>query len=168
MNNNKYKRAKIYCIKDNTTENIYIGSTCKTITSRLKDHIRKYKQYQHGKSRYVTSYDILKNDNYNVMLLEEYKTCENKMQLHAKERQYIESMPCVNKVIPGRTLKEYYTQNKEIIKNKTKEYYTQNRDALNKQQKEIIHCPHCDCKITRGGKSIHEKTKKHINNIKII
>ena len=35
---NKYKNGKIYSIKCNITDNIYIGSTIQTLIKRLNDH----------------------------------------------------------------------------------------------------------------------------------
>ena len=96
---NFYEKARIYKIVDNTNQNIYIGSTCKTLAQRLGQHRADYKRFLNGIRNNVTSYDILKNGDYNIYLIEEF-SCENIEQLRARERFYIESLKCVNKNIP--------------------------------------------------------------------
>ena len=86
-----YQNAKIYKIVDTTNDNIYVGSTCKKLCQRLANHRSKYTAYLKGKCHFVTSFIILENNNYDIILLEECP-CENKEQLHAKERYYIESI----------------------------------------------------------------------------
>jgi hypothetical protein len=72
-----YQNAKIYKIVDNTNDNIYIGSTCKKLCQRLAQHRSNYKQYLNDKFSYITSFKILKNDDYDIVLIEEFP-CENK------------------------------------------------------------------------------------------
>jgi hypothetical protein len=165
-----YSKAKIYKIVDNTTDMIYIGSTVKTLSQRLGQHKASYKLYLDGKYNFITSFKILENGNYDIILLEEFKTCENKMQLNARERYYIESLPCINKVIPGRTQqeyedyqKEYRETNKDKIKEQNKAYKKANKDKIAEYNKEKIICPHCNCEFSRINKARHERTKKHLN-----
>ncbi len=56
------------------------------------------------KNNYLTSVEILKNGDYDIVLIEECK-CDNKMQLNARERHYIDQLNCVNKNKPLRTEK---------------------------------------------------------------
>eukprot|EP00952_Eustigmatos_sp_NYUAD-ZCMA_P009908 40808-Eustigmatos_ZCMA.PRE.1 len=59
---------------------------------------------------YVTSYKVIESGDYDIVLIEDFP-CDNKEQLHARERHYIETLECVNKVIPNRTSAEYYQAN---------------------------------------------------------
>ena len=98
-----YSNGKIYKIVDNTTGNIYIGSTCeKYLSKRLVGHRTSYKCYLEGKTNYMTSFEILKNNNYEIILIESHP-CGSSDELHARERFYIENNNCVNKSMPGRT-----------------------------------------------------------------
>jgi hypothetical protein len=93
-------------------------STCEpTLARRLAGHVGKYQQYLKGKYHFVTSYEIIKNGNYDIILIENVK-CDSKDQLTARERYYIESLDCINKLIPGRTDKQYREDNKEKIQQK--------------------------------------------------
>jgi methionine synthase I (cobalamin-dependent) len=110
-----YANAKIYKIVDNTSDKIYIGSTCKTLSSRLSAHRCAYKS---EKCKYCTSFEVLKNGDFDIILIEEVN-CQNIEQLRARERHHIETNICVNKKIPNHTKAEsdkvYYEKNKEKI-----------------------------------------------------
>jgi len=125
-----YSKSKIYKIVCDTTGLIYIGSTIQKLCERLRGHKAKYKGYLKGKYPFVTSFDILKNNNYKIILIENCP-CNSKEELEREERQYIESIECVNKNIPGRTDKEYY----ETYKDKIKENYKNNKDKINEKHK---------------------------------
>ena len=124
-----YQLGKIYKIVDNTNGDIYIGSTCEpTLSRRLANHICDYKKYLEGKKENITSFQIFDNNNYDIILIENYP-CERKDELHARERYYIESLKCVNKQFPGRTQKEYREVNKE-----DKKQYDDNIEMKTKKQ----------------------------------
>ena len=122
-----YSKSKIYKIVCNITGLIYIGSTSQPLCRRIQDHKNDYKRYLNGKHNYVSSFKILENNNYNIVLVEDF-TCKRKEQLHAKERFWIENTECVNKVIPTRTQKEHYQDNKENIKKYQKNYDDNNKE----------------------------------------
>jgi uncharacterized protein YjgD (DUF1641 family) len=82
----------------------------------------------------MTSYDIIKNGNYDIILIENYN-CETKEQLHSRERFYIETNNCVNKYIPTRNGKEYREDNKDKIKKYMTEYREDNEDKIKEQTK---------------------------------
>lgn len=119
---------KIYKITDNTNDNVYFGSTKKSLAERRAKHKYHYKKYLEGKFKYITSFIIIKNDDYIFEIVEEVK---NKEDLKIRERYYIDNNKCVNKNIPSRSLKEskknYYDNNKEKILKQKKEYYLNNR-----------------------------------------
>ena len=130
-----YKQGKIYKLVDNTNGNIYVGSTCQTtLAQRLSEHVSKYKMYMNGKYNYVTSFEIIKNGNYDIVLLEAC-SCETKDELHARERHYIESLNCVNKYLKcsknrKEYKKKYYEANKEANKEARKKYYEANKNYI--------------------------------------
>ena len=128
-----YNCSKIYKIVDNTNGNIYIGSTTQKLTQRLGEHTRKYKLYCNEKYGYTSSFDIIKNDNYEIILVQEVN-CNNKEQLLKIEREHIEANKCVNLNLPSRTYKEHYEANKEKRKEQMKQYYDLNRDKIREQQ----------------------------------
>lgn len=93
--------GKIYSIVCKTTGMHYVGSTCSTLQKRLKEHERYFKN-----KRTCTSWKVLENNNYEIVLLEEYK-CDTRNDLLKREayfilknRNYINRNNCVNSHIP--------------------------------------------------------------------
>ena len=90
----------------------------------------------------MSSFEIIKNNDYNMVLIENYP-CNNRDELYARERHYIEQNECVNKVIPIRTIeefkdikKDYYVANKEKIIKRVKTYNKVHKDNIKVRQKE--------------------------------
>ena len=80
-----YQNSKIYKITDNLSDMIYIGSTCKTLEQRLKQHIANNKSYKAGKyPNFVTVFKILDNNDYKIELVENYP-CATKQDLNIRE-----------------------------------------------------------------------------------
>jgi len=183
-----YKNGKIYRIVCNETGLCYVGSTTSTLTKRLSSHKSSYKNYLEENSNYVTSYKILEKGNYDIVLIEEYP-CENKQQLHARERYYIETMECVNKIIPIRTKeeikkyhekwydlykeqnkekhKEYYKLNKEEISKNHKEYYEKNKEQIREQKKEYnkLHKEEKNEKLKEYRRTAYLNRKEKLKNL---
>jgi len=96
-----YQKSIIYKLVCNVSGKCYIGSTTHGIKKRVSGHEAHYKHYLKGDYHYVTSFDILKNGNYNCCLIEKYP-CDNKIDLHIRERSHIvaHKHKCVNKLMP--------------------------------------------------------------------
>jgi hypothetical protein len=124
-----YSKGKIYKIVDNTNGHIYIGSTTQKLSQRLSEHRND------SNRKTCSSREIILNSNYAIVLIEEVK-CENKDQLHRRERYYIETIQCVNKCIPSRTTKEYKQDNKEAISEYKKQYALANKEAISEYKKQ--------------------------------
>ena len=130
-----YTHSKIYKIIDNTNGNIYIGSTTQSLSQRLGNHTKDYKRYCNGGFHFVSSFEIIKNGNYEIILIQEVN-CSNKEQLHKIEREHIEANECINLRIPSRTQKEYKDAQKKYRdenKNRMKEYQKKYREDKDKQ-----------------------------------
>jgi hypothetical protein len=117
-----YKNGKIYTLRSHLTDKIYIGSTTTPLHKRFYNHKKSYDCWSRGNSAYLTSVEILKYPDVYIELLEEFP-CDNKLQLNTREGEYIRTMDCVNKNIPGRTPKEWYDANRDLILRKKKECY---------------------------------------------
>lgn len=130
--------GKIYILKCNISGLQYIGSTIQKLNQRLSQHKNQYKRYVKGLRHYMTSYEIIKNNDYSIELIEEVEY-DNIIELHKIELKYINSIDCVNKCIPPSENKDY--------------------------RKEKITCC-CGSIYSKSNKSHHEKTKKHKNFFK--
>ena len=133
-----YEYAKIYKIVDNTNGNEYVGATCcKLLCQRLRGHKSGYKSWLEGKGSKLTSFDIIKNDDYYIELIENVK-CKTRDELSKRERYWIKNIKCVNKCIPGRTWQEYRSENIEKITQVKKKYYDENREKLKSNRTKYI------------------------------
>jgi hypothetical protein len=128
-----YSKSKIYKLTSSNSNEIYIGSTTLNLSKRKAHHISDYKGFLLNKKPYITSCKIIKlGGDIDICLLEEYP-CDNKEQLHQRERYHIENNICVNKSIPSRPLNEYQKLYRELNKQKRREYQKLYRE-LNKQK----------------------------------
>jgi len=146
-----YTNAKIYKIWSPHGEEIYIGST----TQRL------YKRLNHHKcARDCSSKILFENyDDVRIELIENFP-CNNKEELNKKEGEYIRNNDCINKVIAGRTQKEYREDNKE----KMKEYCEDNKEKIKEQRKEYRE--NNKEKIREYTENNKEKRKEYYENNK--
>lgn len=89
------------------------------------------------------------------------------MELHQRERYFIENFECVNKATPNMTRKETNKKYNDKTKDYRKQYYKDNRDRINNINNEKINCV-CGSVIRKGEKYRHTqsiKHKKYIENI---
>jgi len=72
-----------------------------TLKKRLQQHKSSYKSYKEGKGTYLTIFKILENNNYDIVLIEDFPS-ERKELLNARVRFCIESITCVMKNSPNK------------------------------------------------------------------
>ena len=136
-----YSKGKIYTIKSDENDKVYIGSTVQTLSERLSDHKSDYKALIDGRGRYISSFEIVQFESCTIELLQEYP-CDSGDELRKKEGEYIRQYKekykenCVNLLIAGRTKKEYREDNKEAIAEKKKEYQEANKETISEYNKE--------------------------------
>jgi hypothetical protein len=149
-----YQDAKIYKLVGGGLT--YYGSTCNELYKRLHQH--KIKS-NNCKSKLLFD----SGDKVEIILVEKYP-CNDKIELHKRERYYIENNECINKYIPSRTIKEYqkkyYENNKDNIKDNMNDYYKDNKDKIKQIKSEKISCE-CGSVIRKGEISRHKQSKKH-------
>jgi len=129
-----YQNGKIYKIINYDNDDIYIGSTCESLSCRLSKHRNKHNEYLKGNCNYITSFKILEIPSAKIILIENFP-CNTKEELNAREAYYIRELDCVNKYIPLRTGKEYVEDNKEYVKEWKANYYIENKEKLSEQKK---------------------------------
>jgi hypothetical protein len=134
--------GKVYKLICNGTGLCYIGSTTQSLQTRLRLHENHFKQNQ----KYYSSYEILKNKDYKIELIE---TCNDKANMLKKERYYQDTVKCVNKRKECRQKGEYYQENKERLLEKASEkvlctcgkYYTMSHKSRHLSSKyHVVHC----------------------------
>ena len=144
-----YSKGKIYKIyNDSIPDKVYYGSTINTLVKRLGQHKDKF--------HLCTSKQLFPNAK--IVLVEKFP-CNDKDELTKRERYYIENNECVNKNIPGRTIKEWKKVNKENIKQIDKKY------RENNNTKEKIGCRVCKSMVSKTNFDRHCKSKNHQSNL---
>ena len=142
-----YSNSIIYKITSEHCDEFYVGSTTKTDSQRLARHARDFERYKAGKFHYMTSFDILELGDYDITIIERVN-CNTRKELELREAHYINLYKdnIVNKVVVGRTGKQYYKDNKEKISG---------------QKKEKNVCPSCGGQYAKDHRSRHLKSAKH-------
>jgi hypothetical protein len=149
-----YQLGKIYKIECNVTGKVYIGSTCEPILARrLAGHVGHYKRYLKGTYQYVSSFDILQNEDYHIVLLEKYP-CDTKDELLARERHWCNELECINQ----RKNQGMYNLLGEKEYNKI--YHEKNKLILNAKKSEKQDCICGNC-YTYTNKQQHIRSAKH-------
>ena len=138
----------IYKISSKIGGNCYIGSTTSPLKQRFTVHKSNYNRHLEGLCSYISSIEVMQNEDADIMLVEELPEDTKKIDLLNKERFYIQKFNAVNKNMPGNLLSN---------QNYFKEYY-QNHKVYTK-------CG-CGSSVSRHNQRQHLNTAKHKNYLK--
>jgi hypothetical protein len=169
-----YKNGKVYSIRCDKTNKIYIGSTIQTLAQRKSTHHTNYNRWkQSGKGGFIRAYQLFEDygfENCYIELIENYP-CKDKAELNAREgyHQRLNKDILVNKKIEGRTDAEYRKDNVEIIREKNIKYKKDNAEKIASyreataekrkiQQSTKFKCEYCDCLTNSSHYSRHKRT----------
>ena len=114
---NKYHNGKIYQITDIAYTKCYIGSTTEGLSLRMTRHRAGYKTFLNSGKKLISSFKLFNEygiENCKIELIEYFK-CDSLAELRKREGEVIKNTECVNKLVAGRTQKEYHDANKEKI-----------------------------------------------------
>ena len=125
-----YNNSKIYkiCCNDLNVKDVYVGSTC-NFNRRKQAHKECCNNINRNKYN-LKVYKYIRDNggwvNWSMVLLENVNV-NSKLELHQKEREYLEKLGAtLNQIIPSRTIKEW-----------TKEYYEKNKEKISENKKRI-------------------------------
>lgn len=110
----------------------YVGSTMNFRTRKC--HHKSDCNNENSKNHHFNVYQYIRAngnwDNWNMIQIEEMQF-NNRRELHARERYWIETLKAtLNKVVPTRTMNEYRQVNAEHFKKYTKQYYLDNSEHI--------------------------------------
>jgi len=185
-----YQNGRIYAIRSRQSVMVYIGSTTQTLSRRFHKHRSYKREYEAGKGKYVTAFQLLEFGDAYIELVEMYP-CGTKEELCRREGEIMrETVNCVNKIDPTpwtrddklRYNRTYYNDNKVEILQGMKMYRDNNKVAISARKKlardnnkvaiaarkklardnnkEMVNCG-CGSVIRKYKLRDHEKTKKH-------
>ena len=151
-----YGNGKIYCIRNHINNEIYVGSTCQSLSKRMAYHRQDcMKPSRHNTLIYKMMFE-LGRDNFYIELIEEYP-CENSNQLERKEGEIMRELKAsLNQVIAGRTPEEYKIDNRDNIKKtkaiRNKRFAENNQEKIKSYRKEYYN---------RNPEKFREDAKKY-------
>ena len=150
-----FSKGKIYKITNDYNDDVYVGSTCDTLGKRYSKHKTDSKKEKYKHYKLYQLMNEIGFERFRIQLIIDYP-CEDIYQLTQKEGEYIRKMGTLNKIISGRTLKEWYENNK----NKIKEYRETNKDKIKENHKEYYETN--NDKIKEYNKEYYETNKDKI------
>ena len=175
LSKNVYENSKTYKIVDKTYTEQYIGSTTVGLSTRMARHRAKYWGYKRGEKYHGSCFLLFDKyglENCKIELIENYP-CESKEELRKREGYWIKNEKCVNKLVPGRTQKEWLDLNREKRKQYEKEYclnHLADKKAYDIEyykktrliRSEQLVCSTCGIAYTRQHQKRHERSQRHI------
>ncbi len=141
-----FQNAKIYKITNDFNTDIYIGSTCNTLTKRFIAHKSTSKK---EKNCNIPLYKLINEigfERFRIELIEDF-SCEDRYQLRQREGHFIREMGNLNKRIENRDKEEHNEiiientrkwreNNKEEYEEWCKQYRDKNKDKISMYRKE--------------------------------
>lgn len=122
MTQKDYSKGKIYVIKNYINDKVYVGSTIDYLSKRMAKHRYVSKI---GNCPFYKAMREIGVEHFYIQLVENYP-CSSIDELVSREKHYIKELKShkegYNLVVPSRSAKEYYQDNKEQIKQKVKVY----------------------------------------------
>ena len=179
---NIYQNGKIYAVKNDITDEVYIGSTVVSLSRRMVQHRSDAKMYP-DKMPLTRQMNEIGIEHFYIELLEDYP-CNNKEHLNKREGELIRELATINKRVEQRTPTEIAEQRREYREKRhdhflecRREWAEKNREKLREQNRAQkakdkdkiyerdkawkstkIECP-CGGKYTNCHKAEHLKCK---------
>ena len=135
QNNKDYKNGKIYCIRNNINDDIYVGSTTQRLSKRMAKHREDSKRENKMHSIFYSKVNEIGIEHFYIELIEDCP-CDTLEQLLKREGHYIREMGTLNHKIAGRTHKEWEQDNKDKLQIYQKEYAKQNKETIKEYRTE--------------------------------
>ena len=133
-----YSKGQIYKITDMGQTKCYIGSSIQKLCKRMASHRRDYKKFLIGQYHYCSVFDLFDEfgvENCKIVWVKNHP-CNSKEELEAEEGKHQKENQCVNRFIAGRSNKERYEDNKDIILERQKMYRDNNKDKIGEKNKQ--------------------------------
>jgi hypothetical protein len=140
-------KVKIYELVNDVDDEVYVGSTTKSLKRRLRGH-KKVARIKPNRKLYK-HLNAIGWDHVSINLICEVE-CETKQERYQYEGIYMEQLEStLNERVAGRTGKEW-----------AKQYYEKNKDAIAKRLNQKYTCE-CGGRYTHVHKARHFRTQKH-------
>ena len=160
-----YQNGKIYCIRNNIDDDIYVGSTTQPLSKRMAWHRQSTKKEAKKHYKLYQKMNEVGIDNFYIELFEKYP-CDSKEELFRKEGEVMRELkPILNSKIQGRTLEEWLDDNKEYLTQERKNRYERNKDQILEKKKEYWKEKR-DELLLKNQKRFEENKETYYQNVK--
>jgi hypothetical protein len=147
-----YADGKIYQVISPNHSEPYIGSTTQPLCKRMVGH--------RTPSNKCNSRIVIDAGDAYIELIEDYP-CENREQLNKREGEIIRERTCVNRMVAGRTPKEWKNDNIEAVKTYRKTYREANIEAV-LAEKRAYHIANKQAENARSRANYYKKKAKQL------
>ena len=131
---NKYQNGKIYTIRSNDADDLYIGSTTQSLSKRFNDHKRDATCETRMNYPLYRKMNEVGIDKFYIELYENYP-CQNIEELRKREGELIRQMGTLNKQVAGRSKKEWTNENQDKVKEYKQRHKEGNEERIKEQSK---------------------------------
>jgi group I intron endonuclease len=130
-----FSKGKIYKITNDYNDDVYVGSTCNTLVKRFIQHKSSSKNMDKQNTPLYKLFIEIGFERFRIQLICNY-ACEDKYQLRQKEGEFIRQIGTLNKIIEGRTKKEWLEDNKHKLKEQSTLYRAENKERIKQYREE--------------------------------
>ena len=176
----------IYKIENDVDDEIYVGSTIKTLNDRFCCHKSFAKDTVKATGKLYDKMRTLGVEHFKIVYIETV-TYNEKYELYERENFYIEALKAVLNCVPAPQKdrakswsKQYYQENKERIIERVHRYAENNKEQISERSRNYREKHNdeikakkgkkcvCDCGVeyTHAHQSRHLRTKAHLENMK--
>ena len=153
----EYSKGKIYAVRNCIDNDIFIGSTTQKLCKRFHDHKKNSQEPNKNSLLYIKMREI-GQDKFYIELIENCP-CETKEELKRREGELIRETATLNKIVAGRTRREYMNEYKEYFDKYQREYRQENTQYY----KEYMH-QYSKTYRAKNGERLRTQTKEFKQN----
>jgi len=132
-----YSNAIIYKIESVSDPAMlpFIGSTSQSLKSLEAMQKGAYEFSKQDTSRKISYFPLFEKGDVKYTILEQYP-CKTRKELGLRTKHYITTIPCINKIIYGRSTKERYQDKISEFRSRSVNFYYKHKDKVLKQKKQ--------------------------------
>ena len=149
---NIYQHGKIYAVKNDITDEVYIGSTVVSLSRRMVQHRSDAKMYP-DKMPLTRKMSEIGIEHVYIELVEDYP-CKNKEHLNKREGELIRELATINNRVEQRTPTEIAEQRRE--------YRETHHDHFIQCRREWTEMRNCESKTEHRKQTIKIKSTQEI------
>ena len=131
-----FKNAKIYCIRNSMTDDIYIGSTTQPLSKIMVAHRSRSGKDTYLKYMIYSKMNEIGKEHFYIEKIQDCPDCKNVEDLRKIEGEWIRRLGTLNGCIAGRTYKQWSKENKDVIREIKKKTYQKNREQILQDKKQ--------------------------------